>query len=165
MGTKVVGESKSVEYSTPLEIVNPLIKEFGLTIDVCASKSNHKLPDYWTKKDNALTKVWKGNCWMNPPFSRELSKWAKKAFLETIHYGGTKVCLLPVRSNTKWWAEISPHAEVRFINGEVNFNNEPRGLWLPMCIMIFGEQAKKGTFSIIDYRSRKNKSLKIERFS
>ena len=58
MGTKVVGESKSVEYSTPLEIVNPLIKEFGLTIDVCASKSNHKLPDYWTKKDNALTKVW-----------------------------------------------------------------------------------------------------------
>ena len=35
-----------------------------------------------------------------------------------------------------------------------NFNNEKRGLWLPMCIIIFGEQAKIGTFSIIDYRKK-----------
>ena len=56
MGTEVVGESKSIEYSTPLALVNPLIEEFGLTRDVCASKLNHKLPEYWTKKDNALTK-------------------------------------------------------------------------------------------------------------
>ena len=48
MGTEVVGESKSIEYSTPLALVNPLIEEFGLTRDVCASKLNHKLPEYWT---------------------------------------------------------------------------------------------------------------------
>ena len=162
MGTEVVGESKSIEYSTPLALVNPLIEEFGLTRDVCASKLNHKLPEYWTKEDNALTKVWGGNCWMNPPFSRDLSKWVRKAFTETIHNGGNKVCLIPVRSNTKWWAEVAPHSEIRFINGEVNFNDEPRGLWLPMSIMIFGEQAKKGTFSFINYRDVKKKS--IERF-
>ena len=51
MGTQVVGESNSVEYSTPLKIVQPLINEFGLTKDVCASALNHKLPDYWTKED------------------------------------------------------------------------------------------------------------------
>ena len=72
----------------------------------------------------------------------------------TLFGNGTKVCLIPVRSNTKWWAEVSPKSEIRFINGEVNFNNEKRGLWLPMCIIIFGEQAKIGTFSIIDYRSK-----------
>ena len=57
MGTKVVGESNSVEYSTPLKIVQPLINEFGLTRDVCASALNHKLPDYWTKEDNSLANL------------------------------------------------------------------------------------------------------------
>ena len=150
MGTEVIGESKSIEYSTPLKIVEPLIKEFNITRDVCASSENYKLPDYWTKEDDALTKTWNGNCWMNPPFGRQISKWVRKAYSESGN--GTQVCLIPVRSNTKWWAEVSPNSEIRFINGEVNFNNEPRGLWLPMCIIIFGEQAKIGTFSIIDYR-------------
>ena len=153
MGTEVIGESKSIEYSTPLKIVEPLIKEFNITRDVCASSENHKLPDYWTKEDDALTKTWNGNCWMNPPFGRQISKWVRKAYSESGN--GTQVCLIPVRSNTKWWAEVSPNSEIRFINGEVNFNNEPRGLWLPMCIIIFGEQAKVGTFSIIDYRIKK----------
>ena len=154
MGTQVVGESKSIEYSTPLKIVEPLIKEFSLTRDVCASIENYKLNNYWTKEDNALSKNWDGNCWMNPPFSRDLGKWVKKAYNETygLSCNGTKVCLIPVRSNTKWWAEVSPKSEIRFINGEVNFNNAERGLWLPMCIMIFGKQAKIGTFSIINYR-------------
>ena len=155
MGTEKIGNSNSIEYSTPIKIVKPLIDEFGLTRDVCASSENHKLPDYWTKQDNALSKNWKGNCWINPPFSRDLNKWVRKACNETTLFGGTKVCLIPVRSNTKWWAEVSIKSEIRFINGEVNFNNEERGLWLPMCIIIFGEQAKVGTFSIINYRERK----------
>ena len=33
-----------------------LIEEFSLTRDVCASKENHKLFDYWTIEDDALTK-------------------------------------------------------------------------------------------------------------
>jgi phage N-6-adenine-methyltransferase len=152
MGTKVVGESLSIEYSTPKKIVEPLIKEFSISKDVCASVLNFKLPEYWTKEDNALSKDWDGNCWMNPPFSRDLNKWVRKAHSEAKHNGGTKVCLIPVRSNTKWWAEVSKDAEIRFINGEVNFNDEERGLWLPMCIIIFGEKAKVGTFSVIDYR-------------
>lgn len=152
MGQGTIGQSNSIEYSTPLAIVEPLIKEFGITKDVCASQTNHKLPDYWTKEDNALTKDWDGNCWMNPPFSRDLSKWVRKAHIEAKVNGGTKVCLIPVRSNTKWWADVCKDAEIRFINGEVNFNNEERGLWLPMCIVIFGEKANVGRFSVINYR-------------
>lgn len=147
-------KSNGIEYSTPLKIVEPLIKEFGLTKDVCASLTNHKLPDYWTKEDNAIAQFWEGNCWMNPPFDKDLNKWVRKAYNDAVQFGGTKVCLIPVRSNTKWWAEVAPQSEIRFINGEVNFNDEPRGLWLPMCIIIFGEQANKGTFSIINYRQK-----------
>ena len=46
MGTEIIGESKSIEYSTPPVLVEPLIKEFNLTKDVCASPENYKLPDY-----------------------------------------------------------------------------------------------------------------------
>ena len=42
-------KSDSIEYSTPLKIVTPLIKEFEITKDVCASLSNYKCNDYWTK--------------------------------------------------------------------------------------------------------------------
>jgi len=98
---------------------------------------------------------------MNPPFDRNLSVWVKKAAAEAKINGGTKVCLIPVRSNTKWWAELSIESEIRFINGEVNFNDEKRGLWMGMCIIIFGEKAKKGTFSIIDYRSIREKEKQM----
>lgn len=155
MGQGIIGKSKSIEYSTPLDIVNPLIKEFDLHTDVCASAQNHKLSHYWTKEEDAFRKEWKGNCWMNPPFSKNLSKWVKKACSDAEKFGGTKVCLIPVRSNTKWWAAVAPKAEIRFINGEVNFNNEERGLWLPMCIMLFGEKVKHGRFSILHYRKQK----------
>jgi hypothetical protein len=70
MGIDKIGNKKnsftsnSIEYSTPLAIVQPLINEFGITKDVCASQTNHKLPDYWTKEDDALTKYWIGN-WAN----------------------------------------------------------------------------------------------------
>jgi len=144
--------SKAVEYSTPLKPFKPIADEFRLEIDVCASPENAKLDRYWTVEDNALTKEWVGNCWMNPPFSRQLNQWVKKAWQDSKKFGGTKVCLIPVRSNTQWWGAVVKDAEVRFIIGEVNFNDEERGLWLPMCVLIFGEQAKIGTFSTMIYK-------------
>ena len=146
--------SKAVDYSTPLSLFNPLAEEFNLKIDVCVTSENAKLDTYWTIDDDALKQDWVGNCWMNPPFSRHLNKWVKKAWQDSKKFGGTKVCLVPVRSNTKWWGEIIKDAEIRFIIGEVNFNEAERGLWLPMCILIFGEQAKVGNFSIINYRNK-----------
>jgi hypothetical protein len=59
IGMGIIGVSKSIEYSTPLKIVNPLIKEFSITKDVCASKDNYKLDDYWTIDDDALKKLGK----------------------------------------------------------------------------------------------------------
>lgn len=146
-------KSETIEYSTPISIVAPLIKEFNLKKDVCASKENHKLSDYWTKGDNSLNKEWIMNCWMNPPFNRSLQKWVRKAHTESLKHNNTIVCLIPVRSNTKWWYETMKDSEIRFINGEVNFNNLERGLWLPMCIVIFGKQARKGKFGFINYRT------------
>lgn len=143
--------SNKVEYSTPLSLFNPLKEEFDLQIDVCADKENYKLDTYFNEEQDGLKQDWIGNCWMNPPFSKDLNKWVKKAHQDSKKFNGTKVCLVPVRANTKWWEEVIKDAEIRFIIGEVNFNDEPRGLWLPMCILIFGDKAKVGTFSTIKY--------------
>jgi phage N-6-adenine-methyltransferase len=151
-------KSKNIAYSTPLSLFNPLNEEFKFDLDVCADKMNYKCKNYFTEQDNALSKDWRGNCWMNPPYDRNLNKWVRKAREETIKFGGTKVCLIPVRSNTKWWNEVINDGEVRFIIGEVNFNNEPRGLWLPLCLVIFGEMASVGTFKTLVYTNKiKNK--------
>lgn len=151
--------SDKVEYETPLSLFEPLQNEFNLSVDVCASHLNHKCDTYYTLEDDALTKDWLGNCWMNPPFSRNLGKWVKKLHSDALKFGGTKVALIPVRSNTKWWNEVIKDAEVRFIIGEVNFNNEPRGLWLPMCVLVFGDKAKVGTFTTIIYENKKHKEI------
>lgn len=150
-------KSETVEYRTPRALFEPLAVEFALVRDVCASIENAQLPIYWTKADDALQQEWIEPCWMNPPFNRELSRWVKKAHVEAMKHGTTIVCLIPVRSNTKWWRDTVPDAEVRFINGEVNFNDLDRGLWLPMCVLIFGHRAKVGCFHFIDYRNQRSK--------
>lgn len=142
-------KSKSVEYSTPLEIFNPLKEEFMIALDVCASKENNKCPTYFTKEEDCLIQDWSkyyGNAWMNPPWGRGMQKFVRKAREESFK-GKTIVCLLPVRSNTKWWHEciIDTKTEVRFLKGEIKFNGLPRGLWLPCAIVIFRPtDVKKG---------------------
>jgi len=133
-------KSESEEYETPKEIFEPLQKEFNLQLDVCASSSNHKLDNYFTKEDDALTKDWHkhGNFWMNPPFGRQLKKWIQKAYEESTK-GVIGVSILPVRSNTNWWHEliIDVGAEVRFLKGRIKFNDCIKGAWLPFAIVIW----------------------------
>lgn len=133
-------KSKSEEYETPNEIFEPLQKEFDLQLDVCATKENAKCDLFFTKEDDALTKDWDNNFWMNPPFSRDLKEWVIKAFEES-QKGVVGVCLLPVRSNTLWWHKyiIDTKTEVRFLKGETKFVGHKRGLWLPFAIIIFNK--------------------------
>lgn len=144
-------KSNNTVYETPQILFDLLNNEFNFTLDICASDDNHKCDNYFTVNDNALNKSWIGNCWLNPPFGKFLGKYMTKLYEEQTINGGIKVGLTPVRSNTIWWAKIINNAEIRFINGEVNFNNEKRGLWLPICILIFGSTKPK-THSVIDYR-------------
>ena len=129
--------AKSIEYETPDYIFKPLNEEFNFTLDVAATPENTKCNKYFTMKDDGLNKKWFGVCWMNPPFGRIMQKWVRKAHYE-YKAGITVVALLPARTNTKWWHEcIQDIAEVRFLRGEVKFKGFKRGLWMPMCIVIW----------------------------
>ena len=138
IGNKNKFKSESSEYETPNGIFIPLQKEFDLKLDVCATKENAKCKLFFTKEEDALSREWNENFWMNPPFGRNLKKWVQKAYEETKK-GVTGVMLLPVRSNTLWWHKyiIDTKAEVRFLKGEIKFSKQKRGLWLPFAIVVF----------------------------
>lgn len=144
-------KSQSIEYSTPQVLFNVMNDLYTFEVDVCASITNKKCSSFFTKEDDSLTKEWIGNCWMNPPFNRQLGKFVLKMHQEYKNHNGIKCALIPVRSNTVWWSKVIEDAECVFINGEVNFNEEERGLWLPMCFLIFGN-GKAGKHSSINYR-------------
>jgi phage N-6-adenine-methyltransferase len=158
MGIGITNNFKSnkIEYSTPIKLFDVLNKEFNFTLDVCALPENFKCNKYFTPEIDGLIQDWKGVCWMNPPFNKDLKKWVLKAHSESKKHNSIVCCLIPVRSNTIWWKDVCLEAEIRFIVGEVNFNDLDRGLWLPMCFMIFGTK-NKGKFSYINYKKiRKN---------
>ena len=76
---------------------------------------------------------------MNPPYGREVGKWIAKAAHDSLEYGSTIVCLLPSRTDTKWFHElVLPNAqEIRFIRGRVKFEGMQAGAPFPSLIVIF----------------------------
>lgn len=67
------------KWATPQYLFDALDKEFNFTLDVCADESNHKCSQFYTERDDGLSKPWTGVCWMNPPYGREIGKWVEKA--------------------------------------------------------------------------------------
>ena len=96
-------------------------KQYHFTLDVCATPENAKCQKYFTKKDNGLIQSWdKNTCWMNPPYGRDMGKWVEKAFRES-RKGATVVCLVPARTDVKWWHEWAMRGEITFIKGRLKF--------------------------------------------
>lgn len=137
MVDKVLFSSKRTDWETPPEIFNPLNKEFGFILDVCADEKNSKCLLYYNEEKNGLIQPWKGACWMNPPYGINIGKWIKKASEESIN-GATIVCLLPARTDTKWFHDyIYGKAEIRFIKGRIRFVGSKYPAPFPSMIAIY----------------------------
>ncbi|MGX4601692.1 DNA N-6-adenine-methyltransferase [Faecalimicrobium sp. JNUCC 81] len=118
----VMFSSKDQTWETPIDFFNKVNLEFKFDIDVCATSKNTKCIKYFSPSDDGLNQDWKGTCWMNPPYGRDIKLWIKKAYEESVK-GATVVCLIPARTDTLYWHQyIFPHAkEVRFIKGRLKF--------------------------------------------
>ena len=131
--------SKTDNWSTPQDFYEELDKEFHFTTDVCADKTNHKC-DYYFSKENqmdGLKMAWAGRCWMNPPYGREIGKWVKKASEEVKRGVPLVVCLLPARTDTKYFHEyIYNKHEIRFIKGRLKFGGSKNSAPFPSMVVI-----------------------------
>jgi len=128
--------SSTCEWETPQDIFDALNKEFGFTLDVCATKENAKCKEFYSKEQNGLSRDWHGVCWMNPPYGRVIGKWVEKAYQST-KTGATIVCLVPSRTDTKWWHDYCMKGEIRFIRGRLKFGGSKNSAPFPSAIVIF----------------------------
>lgn len=130
--------SNTDEWATPQDFFDKLNAEFHFNLDVCATKENAKCKRFFTKEHDGLKQEWKGMCWMNPPYGRQISLWVYKA-LESARGGATVVCLLPARTDTAWWhSYVIAHAsEIRFLKGRLKFGNAKHPAPFPSAVVIF----------------------------
>ena len=125
------------DWETPRATFNALHEEFSFRLDVCATQENAKCDDYLSVGDNALSVPWRGPAWMNPPYGREIGKWVRKAYEESRR-GVTVVCLLPSRTDTRWWHDYVMEAdEIRFIRGRLHFDGHKNGAPFPSAVVVF----------------------------
>ena len=77
---------------------------WNFDLDVCATKENAKCEKYFTKEQDGLSQIWTGNCWLNPPYGRSIGNWVKKAYDSVqAEEANIVVCLLPARTDTRWF--------------------------------------------------------------
>jgi phage N-6-adenine-methyltransferase len=141
----------SDEWSTPQDFWALLDFEFGFDVDAAASSANHKTGkwfglDHLYQKD-ALAMEWfpyGRTFWLNPPYSKCREFIAKAA--EQAQKGCTVVCLVPSRTDTRWWHahvwDVStnsprPGVEVRFIKGRLKFGGCANCAPFPSVVIIF----------------------------
>lgn len=150
MLNKSLFSSKSENWETPKNVFNKLNQEFSFRLDACAAKDNALCSNYFTKEDDALIQDWSKykTIWMNPPYGRKIGIFIKKAYEESLK-DCVVCCLIPARTDTKWWHNYCSKGEVRFISGRLKFINksfpsyDPNNLKIssapfPSAIVIFG---------------------------
>lgn len=138
--------SRTDEWSTPQDLFDKLNAEFGFTLDPCATHENAKCPRYYTKEDDGLSKSWAGEIvFMNPPYGRQIGRWVRKAYEEWRDNGTTVVCLLPARTDTRWFHSYiyGKATEIRFLPGRLKFGNAKNSAPFPSMIVVYRNNTER----------------------
>lgn len=117
-------------WGTDPVIFNSQNIEFNFGLDAAASDQNHKVPFYFTKEDDALSKDWyqelkiatftngfTSNCvWINPPYGKGYIKKFMQKCIEQKEKGVTSVLLVPATLDAQW-LPIDQISEIRIVTG------------------------------------------------
>jgi len=137
MVNKVMFSSASNEWATPQWLFDALDAEFGFTLDPCSTDESKKCEHHYTIKDDGLIQDWGDNVvFVNPPYGRVVGKWVKKAF-ESAENGALCVCLIPARTDTKWWHRYCMRGEIRLLRGRLRFVGGQHSAPFPSAIVVF----------------------------
>jgi len=127
---------KNDEVETPDYLLDWLKKRYGdFDFDPCPFPQ----PPW-----NGLEKEWGKNNFVNPPFSN-IRKWLEKGVKE-MEKGKKTVFLLTARTSSKYWFDLVwPNAaEVIFLEGGVIFKGYENRFPIPIAIVQFDPEKKKG---------------------
>ncbi len=147
--------SATDDWATPQAFFDEMYLKYGpFDLDVCASHENAKTELYCTPEGlfkktpsgpfqkygvDGLAANWVGRCWMNPPYGREIKHWVKKAYEES-NKGNLVCCLLPARTDTRWFHDFiytCDRVTIEFIRGRLKFGNATNSAPFPSMIVVF----------------------------
>jgi phage N-6-adenine-methyltransferase len=135
----VVHSSQSIMWETPQRLFDDLNLIHHFNTDVCAIAENAKCVHYFSPEIDGLKQDWKGVCWMNPPYGRDVTgRWVQKAFNESLKC--KVVSLMKDRTDTRWFHKFiynQPGVSVQFLKGRVKFGDSKHGAPFPSMIVIF----------------------------
>ena len=130
--------SATDEWETPQGLFDELSWLFGgFTLDPCATAKNAKCARFFTRAEDGLAQRWEGKVFLNPPYGRAIGRWVQKAYEES-RSGALVVCLLPARTDTRWWQEYVKRGQVWFLRGRLKFGDARNSAPFPSAIVIFG---------------------------
>lgn len=140
--------SQSDDWATPLDFYKELSKEFNIVLDVAASSTNHKALHWYgldhpdpARRDGmsqdwvSEAKMLGGDVWLNPPYGKTIGFWTRKAH-ESAAKGVTVVCLLPARTDTRWFHDTCYMHELRFVRGRLKFGNSTNSAPFPSMLVV-----------------------------
>ncbi len=135
----VMFSSATGEWETPQDLFDELNEIFHFTLDVCATPENTKCEKFFTKEQNGLKQKWGGNTiWMNPPYGRGIKEWIRKGYLISLRSDTVVVCLLPSRTDARWFHDYCVRGQIWFIKGRLKFGGATNSAPFPSMIVIFG---------------------------
>ena len=137
MNTDLMFSSATDNWATPQDFFDKLNTVFNFKTDVCASAENAKCPEFYDHASNGLAQTWRGACWMNPPYGKTIGDWMRKALQSARDNGATVVCLVPARTDTRWWQDTVPHGEVFFVPGRLKFGSSKNSAPFPCAVVVF----------------------------
>ena len=134
MNREAMFSSKTDIWETPQDFFDKLNEEFHFQTDVCALPENAKCKHFYTPEQDGLAQEWRGVCWCNPPYGRQIGKWVRKASESQV----TTVMLLPARTDTAWFHDyIYGKAEIRFVRGRLRFSGAKENAPFPCMVVVF----------------------------
>jgi phage N-6-adenine-methyltransferase len=128
--------SLTPEWPTPAGVFQALNERHQFTLDACATPDNAKCKRYFTPEQDALRQEWSGTIWCNPPYGRAIGKWLRKAW-ESSQQGATVVCLVPSRTDARWWHTWCMRGAIFFIRGRLKFGDAQNAAPFPSAVVVF----------------------------
>jgi phage N-6-adenine-methyltransferase len=134
---RATAPTRTDEWPTPQDFFAKLDAEFSFDLDPCATDENAKCARYFTLADDGLGQTWTGRVFMNPPYGRPLGAWMAKAWKSSQTTAEVVVCLVPARTDTRWWHELATRGEIRFRRGRLRFGDAQNSAPFPSAVIVF----------------------------
>lgn len=92
MNNSLMFSSAYDAWATPQKFFDEQNAKYQFDIDLCAAADSAKCEKFYSIEDDAFKHDWRGVCWMNPPYGRNIGAWIFKAYRSAVENGATVVC-------------------------------------------------------------------------